>query len=145
MEPHDEEVEFLAKTAIDCAFRIHTEIGPGLLESAYETFLVAALQDEGLSVEAQKAISVSYRGRTVKNALRLDLLINGQLIIEIKSLERLVPVHHKQLLTYLRVTNLPLGLLINFGSERLKDGLRRVINDRHSHIGAFGIQSAGKR
>jgi len=127
------DLEDLAKTAVDCGFRIHSEIGPGLLESAYEAFVAAALRELGLEVEAQKAVPVSYRGTAIRDAFRVDLLVERRLVIEVKSLERLAPVHTKQLLTYLRLMELPLGLLMNFGAEMFRNGLSRVINHRSDY------------
>ncbi|HEX8307378.1 MAG TPA: GxxExxY protein [Allosphingosinicella sp.] len=129
---HD--IEWLAKTAIDCGFRVHDDIGPGLLESAYQAFLAALLLERGLRVEVQKPVPVSYRGVLVRDAFRADLLIEGGLVIEIKSVERLAPVHSKQLLTYLRLMNQPLGLLMNFGADLFRDGLRRIINNRSAYV-----------
>lgn len=132
MTGHD--IEALARRVIDCAFQVHNDIGPGLLESAYQAFLAVALAERGLGVETQKAAPVVYRGVTVRDAFRIDLLVEGKLIIEIKSVERLAPVHAKQLLTYLRMTQLPLGLLMNFGAEHFRDGLKRVINNRSDYV-----------
>jgi iron complex transport system substrate-binding protein len=128
------DIEWLAKAAIDCGFKLHDEIGPGLLEAAYEAFLAASLAERGLRVEAQKPVPVAYRGLVVREAFRVDLLVEGILIIEIKSVERLAPVHAKQLLTYLRLTNQPLGLLMNFGADMFRNGLKRVINNRSAYV-----------
>ena len=132
MEQHD--IEALAKVAIDCGFQLHDEIGPGLLEAAYEAFLAASLAERGLRVEVQKPAPVTYRGAVIREAFRIDLLVEGMLIIEVKSLERIAPVHSKQLLTYLRLMNLPVGLLMNFGSHLFRDGLKRVINNRSDYL-----------
>jgi GxxExxY protein len=120
-----ENLETFARHVVDCGFALHDELGPGLLESAYESFLAAALRERGLRVELQRPVAVSY-----KEAFRVDLLVEGLLIVEIKSVERLSPVHARQLLTYLRLTGLPLGLLINFGESLFKNGAKRIINDR---------------
>ena len=132
MEQRD--IEWLAKAAIDCGFQIHDEIGPGLLETAYEAFLSACLTQRGLFVEAQKPVPVTYRGVVIRDAFRVDLLVERRLVIEVKSVERLAPVHAKQLLTYLRLMDQPLGLLMNFGAEMFRDGLKRVINNRSDYI-----------
>src|ERR1051325_2848166 len=111
------DIEWLPKTAIDCGFQVHDDIGPGLLETAYEAFLAAALAERGLGVEVQKPVPVTYRGLVIRDAFRADLVVEGKLIIEVKSMERLAPVHTKQLLTYLRLMDQPLGLLMNFGAD----------------------------
>lgn len=122
--------EGLVTQVIDTAYHLHRELGQGLLESVYETLLCYSLGSLGLGVERQKPISLHYRQIEIPDAFRVDLLVEGQLVIELKSAESLAPVHYKQLLTYLRVLHLPLGLLINFGAPLLKEGLRRVINQR---------------
>ncbi len=113
---------------VDAAVKLHRGLGPGLLESVYEALLMRDLQRRGLVAERQKALSFTYDGLHFPDVLRLDLLIDNRVIVEIKSVERLAPVHFKQLLTYLRLLNLSVGLLINFGAPRLKDGLHRVVN-----------------
>ena len=123
-----DDVEQLARAAIDCGMRLHKRLGPGLLESAYEVILCEQLQREGLLVDRQKAVSIDFDGIRVADAFRVDLLVNGTLVLEIKSVDRLVPVHSKQLLTYLKLLDLRLGLLMNFGQETLRDGLRRIVN-----------------
>ena len=123
---HD--VEYLARHAIDCGLQIHKELGPGLLESVYEAVLAAALAEAGFAVERQKIIPIRYRDLVIAEAFRADIIIDHRLIIEVKSVERASPVHAKQLLTYLRLTEQPLGLLMNFGCETFRDGLRRVVN-----------------
>lgn len=139
------DVEKLATTAIDCGFQVHRDIGPGLLETAYEAFLAASLREQGLRVETQRLLPVTYRGLVVRDAFRIDLLVEGRLIIEVKSVERLAPVHAKQALTYLRVLNLPLGLLINFGAEMYRNGVKRVINDRSDLVGRFSLSATARR
>jgi iron complex transport system substrate-binding protein len=117
---------------VDAAYRLHTRFGPGLLESAYRGVLARDLERRGLQVEQEKPISFEYDGMTIENAFRIDLLIESRVVVELKSLEKLAPVHAKQVLTYLNLLNLPIGLLINFGAVRLKDGMHRIINDRAS-------------
>jgi GxxExxY protein len=124
-----EKLEAVAANVIDCGFHIHKEIGPGLLESAYEAVMAAALAQAGHSVKRQVPISMQYNGVVVDNAFKIDLFVDNCLIIELKSVERLTAVHGKQLLTYLRLTKMPLGILMNFGQATFKDGLRRVAND----------------
>jgi iron complex transport system substrate-binding protein len=128
------DIEWLAKNAIDCGFQLHGEIGPGLLETAYEAFLAALLADRGLRVEVQKPVPVTYRGLVIRDAFRADLVVEERLVIEVKSVERLAPVHAKQLLTYLRLMDQPLGLLMNFGADMFRNGVKRVINNRSDYI-----------
>jgi GxxExxY protein len=123
------DLEELAKAAVDCGFRIHKELGPGLLESVYEAILADGLSRVGIFVERQRPLPISFEGVQLNEGYRVDLLIEGRLIVEIKSVERLVPVHGKQLLTYLRLAQQPLGLLMNFGGETFKEGVRRVANN----------------
>ena len=113
---------------VDTSLKIHRELGPGLLESVYETVLFRALERRGLPVERQKVIRFEYDGLVFDEGLRLDLLVDGCVVVELKSVERLAPVHHKQVLTYLRLLQLPVGLLINFGGATLKEGLHRIVN-----------------
>jgi GxxExxY protein len=122
-------LEELAKTAVDCGFRIHKELGPGLLESVYEAILADSLIRTGLFVERQKPLPISFEGVQLNEGYRVDLLIEGMLIVEIKSVDRIVAIHGKQLLTYLRLAQQPLGLLMNFGGETFKEGVRRVANN----------------
>lgn len=123
------DLEELARAAVDCGFRIHKELGPGLLESVYEAILANSLGQKGLFVERQKPLPISFDGVQISEGYRVDLLIEGSLIIEIKSVEQIAPVHGKQLLTYLRLAKQPLGLLMNFGGETFKEGIRRVANN----------------
>ncbi len=113
---------------VDAAYKLHTGLGPGLLESVYETVLARDLQRRGLLVERQKKVSFDYDGLHFDDGLRLDLLVESRVVVEIKSVERLLPVHPKQVLTYLRLLNLSVGLLINFGAPTLKEGLKRIVN-----------------
>jgi len=125
-------VEELAATAVDCGFHIHKELGPGLLESVYELVLAEALRQHGLFVQQQQSVPISFRGIQFSDAFRADLVVENSLIIEVKSVERNAPVHAKQLLTYLRLMKQPLGLLMNFGCETFKDGVKRVVNGHNS-------------
>jgi GxxExxY protein len=119
----------LARLAIDEGLRIHKELGPGLLESVYEAVLAASLARSGLVVERQRPIEIEYDGMRLGEGFRADILVDGRLIIEIKSVERLAPIHGKQLLTYLRLATQPLGLLMNFGGETFREGIKRVVNN----------------
>jgi len=123
-----EEIEQLSRIVVDCGFHIHRDLGPGLLESAYEALMFELLVREGLFVERQIAVPLSYRGIHVDTAFRAGLIVERRLLIELKSVERAAPVHAKQVLTYLRLLRLPVGLLMNFGMATFKDGLRRVLN-----------------
>lgn len=123
------EEDVLAKRVLDEAFRLHTELGPGLLESVYEQVLAARRRKAGLRVEAQKSISIVVDDLTIPEAFRADLVIEGKLIVELKSVEEMKPVFAKQLLTYLRLYGLKLGLLLNFGAPSLKNGIERVANN----------------
>lgn len=117
-------IERLATMAVDCGFQIHKKLGPGLLESVYETVLAGALEQRGLNVRRQTPVPISFRGLTFEGAFRADLIVEDSLLIEVKSVERNAPVHAKQLLTYLRLIERPLGLLMNFGCETFRDGVK---------------------
>ncbi|MCW4460778.1 GxxExxY protein [Sphingomonas sp. BT-65] len=124
------DLEAIASDVIDVALKLHRELGPGLLESVYEVLLAGRLTQMGYVALRQQPVDIEFDGLRFENAFRIDLLIDGRLLIEIKSIEeRLTGAHSKQLLTYLRLTKQPLGLLINFGGETLKEGLKRVVND----------------
>jgi GxxExxY protein len=124
--------EEISAIVIDAAFQIHRDIGPGLLESVYELVLARALEKRGLRVERQKVVAFEYDGMTFEAGLRVDLLIEDKFIVELKSVETMIPVHPKQVLTYLRLLHLPLGLLINFGAATFKEGIKRIVNNHHS-------------
>lgn len=121
--------EQLSTEIVDAAYRLHRDLGPGLLESVYEAVLAGMLTRRGLQVERQKVVPFEFDGMHFDEGLRVDLLVDGTVIVELKSVERLSPVHTKQVLTYLRLMNLSLGLLINFGAPTFKEGIRRVVND----------------
>jgi GxxExxY protein len=118
----------IAELVLDAAFEVHTKLGPGLLESVYEVILAHELRKRGLRVERQKPIPLVYDGLRFDEGFRADLCIEEKVIVELKSLEALLPVHAKQLLTQLRLTGLKLGLLINFGEAYLKNGIKRIVN-----------------
>ena len=118
----------IAKFVLDSAFTVHTKLGPGLLESVYEVVLAHELRKSGASVERQKAMPIVYDGIRFDEAFRSDLVLGEKVIVEIKSVVVLTPVHAKQLLTQLRLSGLKLGLLINFGESHLRNGIKRVIN-----------------
>ncbi|PKN92625.1 MAG: GxxExxY protein [Chloroflexi bacterium HGW-Chloroflexi-6] len=118
----------VAKIVVDAAYQIHVKMGPGLLESAYEMVLDHELRKRGLRVERQVAVSVIYDDLVVNDAFRADLIVEDLVIVEIKSVEQIHPVHPKQLLTYLRLTGKRLGLLINFNTRLIREGITRVAN-----------------
>ena len=118
----------IAKHILDAAFIVHTKLGPGVFESVYEVVLAHELGKKGLTVERQKPMSILYDGVRFAEAFRADLVINGKVIAELKSIEALSSVHAKQLLTQLRLSGLKLGLLTNFGEAHLKNGIKRIIN-----------------
>ena len=123
------EANVISAQVINAAITVHRELGPGLLESVYQSCLLMELKCQGARVEAELALPVRYRGQIVHNeGLRLDLLVENEIIVELKSVEKIKPIHFKQLLTYLRLTGKSLGLLINFNEILLKDGIRRVVN-----------------
>lgn len=114
--------EELSAVVVDTAFHLHRELGPGLLESVYEAVLARLLRDRGLHVARQIPVPIEFAGLRLDEGFRADLVIEGRLVIELKSVESLAPVHPKQLLTYLRLMRRPLGLLINFGAATFKEG-----------------------
>ncbi len=122
-------VEEISAEVVDAAFHLYKDLGPGLLESVYEVVLAKLLEQRGLSVERQKPIPIHYAGLRFDEGFRADLIVEGSLLIELKSVENLAAVHGKQVLTYLRLLDLPLGLLINFGSATFKDGIKRIVNN----------------
>ncbi len=129
-----EALERLATIAVDCGFKLHDALGPGLLESVYEACLARSLVDRGLVVERQKTIPIKYGGVVLDEAFRADLLVENHLLIEVKSTDGFAAVHGKQVLTYLRLMNLPLGLLMNFGSSSYRDGVRRIANNYYPPV-----------
>jgi GxxExxY protein len=125
--PISPEVERVGKAALDGAYRVHSALGPGLLESVYETCLAFELRSGGLHVETQVEVPVTYRNIKLESALRLDLLVEKCVIVEIKAVEVMNNVYEAQLLTYLRLTDVRLGYLINFTVPRLKNGIKRMV------------------
>ncbi len=113
---------------VDASINIHKDLGPGLLESVYEVVLARALEKRGFRVERQKTVCFEYDEMVFEEGFRADLLVEGRVVVELKSVEKLAPVHSKQLLTYLRLMHLQVGLLINFGAFTLKEGLHRIVN-----------------
>ncbi|MBZ5553984.1 MAG: GxxExxY protein [Acidobacteriia bacterium] len=122
-------IEGVSSEIVDAAFHLHKDLGPGLLESVYEAVLARLLEWRGLRVERQKPIAISYEGLQFDEGFRADLLVEGKVVVELKSVETFAPAQGKQLLTYLRLLNLPLGLLINFGAATFKEDVKRVVNN----------------
>jgi GxxExxY protein len=118
----------VAKQIVDAAFQVHTTLGPGLLESVYEVVLAYELEKRGLRTLRQQAVPVVYQGTRIEIGFRADLIVEDQVIVEIKSVEMIAPVHKKQLLTHLRLADKRLGLLINFNVALIKDGITRIVN-----------------
>jgi len=123
------DIDEITGSIVDAAYKIHTGLGPGLLESVYEAVLERELEKRGLVVERQKVISFEYEGMRFEEGLKVDLLVEGTVVVELKSVEKFAPVHAKQVLTYLRLLHLPVGLLINFGAPTIKEGLQRIVNN----------------
>jgi GxxExxY protein len=113
---------------VDCAIRLHRDLGPGLLETVYQVTLARALERRGLTVERQVGVAIEYHGETFDEGFRAELLIDKLVIVELKSVERVCPAHKKQVLTYLRLTGLKLGYLLNFGEALMRDGITRIIH-----------------
>ena len=128
------EIEELARIAVDCGYHLHKEIGPGLLESVYEALLFEMLTERGLSVARQIIVPIRYKDVVIDHAFKADIIIQNTLIGELKSTERFAPVHGKQLVTYLRLMNLLLGLLMNFGMYSFKDGIKRIANNYYRNM-----------
>lgn len=128
LQPIPPRTEEIAKFILDAAFKVHTALGPGLLESVYETCLAYELKGMDLKFESQIALPIVYNGITVESGLRLDVFVEKCVIIEIKAVEILNPIHKAQLLTYLKLANVRLGLLINFNVIHLRDGIIRLVN-----------------
>ena len=126
----------ISSKVIGAAIAVHNELGPGLLESVYNACMAIELQSRGMRVASEVALPIMYRGQKIsENGLRIDLLVENTIVVELKSIEEILPVHKKQLFTYLRLANKPVGLLINFNNILLKDGIIRIVN---SPIGDAG-------
>ena len=122
---HENEI---GSVVVDCAVALHQDLGPGLLETVYEVTLVRTLERRGLNVQRQVAVPIEYEGEVFAEGFRADLIVEGKVLLELKSVERVTPAHKKQLLTYLRLTGLKLGYLLNFGEALMRDGITRAIN-----------------
>jgi len=122
--------EHITGPIINAAYQLHKQLGPGLIESVYEAVLTQMLERRGFRVERQKPISFEFDGIRFDETFRIDMLVNEQVVVELKAVEKVAPVHLRQLLTYLKIMKLPVGLLINFGEATISDGVRRVLNSQ---------------
>src|SRR6187402_2321241 len=127
IEPIPEQTESVVTAVIDAAYRVHSTLGPGLLESVYEACLCHELARRGLTFERQLHLPVIYEGLRLEASLRLDLVVAGRVIVELKHVEKVLPVHKAQVLTYLKLTGHRVGILLNFDVERIKEGIHRVV------------------
>ena len=132
-------LEEISAIVVDCAYRLHVEAGPGLLESVYEVVLARLLVERGLSVRRQMPVPIRLMGMAFDEGFRADIIVNDIFLIELKSVEQLAPVHAKQVLTYLRLLNLSLGLLINFGAATFKEGVKRIVN-QHTNFASSRLR-----
>jgi GxxExxY protein len=123
-------IDEITRHTIGCAIAVHDVFGPGLFEATYIPPFVWELQDRGLRCETRIPLDIAYRGRRLKNAYWIDILVEDLVVVEVKAVERLAPVHLAQVITYVRLAGKPAGLLVNFNEKRLVDGVRRVLNDR---------------
>ena len=129
MELTKEKYEELGKIILDCAFEVHKELGPGLLESIYEEYLCEELKNRGIAVENQVYLPVYYKGKKLNKNFRIDILVENIIAVELKSVYEIYPIDEVQLVSYLKLANLKLGYLINFNEVLLKDGIRRKVNN----------------
>lgn len=123
-----EQVEAIAASVLDASILVHRELGAGLLESVYQTCLAQELRDRGRGVECELSLPIRYRGRSIEAGFRLDMLVDGEVVVENKAVQAILPVHYSQLLTYLRLSGHRLGFLINWNVPLLKDGVTRLVN-----------------
>lgn len=124
--PIAQDIDVIGKEIVDSAFKVHNALGPGLLESVYEECMIHDLKSKGLRVANQLEIQIDYFGNPLKSKLRLDMLVEGKIIIELKSVERMIPLYESQMLTYLKLSKKRLGYLINFNVPLIKDGIKRM-------------------
>lgn len=121
-----EETNLLSRDILDAAFHVHSTLGPGLLESVYEECLAHVLTARGLKVERQVILPIAFDGIVIRSGLKLDLLVADDIIVELKAVEKILPIHESQLYTYLKLARKPLGLILNFNTRQLKDGIKRI-------------------
>lgn len=119
-------IDDLSESVINCAMKVHSELGPGLLESIYRDCLKIELVSSGFTVQTEKQVPVFYRGQRIRSDLRVDLLVDGRLVVEVKAIERLHPVHQAQVITYLKLTACPASLLFNFNATSVRSGMKRL-------------------
>lgn len=127
MNANEYSLNSISGAIVDCSIRVHKELGPGLLESVYEICLMKELIAQGLTVRKQVALPVYYKGENIGIDFKIDLLVEEEVIVELKAVENLLPIHEAQLLTYLKLSEMHLGLLINFNVKLLKDGIKRMV------------------
>ena len=140
------DIDDISAAVIDEAISVHRQIGPGLLESVYEAVLAGRLEKRGLTVARQVPVPLEIEGHRFDAAFKIDILVDSRLVLEIKAVEQLSKAHAKQLLTYLRLLNQPVGLLLNFSGETMKEGIRRMVNDyRPTSFSAISAPSAPLR
>lgn len=136
----------IGKIVVDAAVKVHSALGPGLLESVYEAVLAKELERRGLSVVRQVAVGIEYEGMKFDEGFRADIIIEDKVILELKCVEQMLKVHHKQLFTYLKLKELKLGYLLNFGAALMKDGIKRMVNGlENENLGVFGSLREVKR
>lgn len=136
----------IGKEIVDAAVKVHSALGPDLLESVYEAVLAKELERRGLRVSRQVSVPIEYDGMRFEEGFRADIIVEGKVILELKSVEQLGKVHHKQLFTYLKLKELKLGYLLNFGASLMKDGIKRMINGfEDENLGVFGSLRESKR
>lgn len=121
------ELDELSRQVVDSCFAVHKELGPGLLEKIYEEALVSEFQSRGISVESQKSVPVFYKGIKLPSDYRIDLVVNNQIVIELKTVDRIAPVHEAQIMSYMKLLPSPLGFIVNFNETLIKDGIKRVV------------------
>ncbi|MCB1537852.1 MAG: GxxExxY protein [Alphaproteobacteria bacterium] len=121
------ELEILSKEVIDSAFCVHKELGPGLLEKLYEEALVFEFEDRNIPYVRQKSVRVPYRGKILSCECRIDLLVADQIVVELKTIDRIAPVHEAQIMTYMRLCNAPMGFIVNFNQALIKEGIKRIV------------------
>ncbi len=140
MQEPDKSLDIIASRILDGAFVVHRELGPGLLESIYECCLFDILTEYGLKVECQKPMPVKFRNKVLDTGYRIDMVVEGSVIVEIKSLERLIPLHEAQIMTYMKLAKMELGLLLNFNTPLLKNGIKRFyINQNRGDLGVVAV------
>jgi GxxExxY protein len=128
------DIDRVTGVVIDTAYHLHCDLGPGLLESIYQKILARELQRQGLTIETEKHIRFEYNGEKYQDEMKVDILVENLVVVELKAVELILPVHKKQVLTYLRLLNLPVGLLINYGAGTFKEGVQRIVNNYHPSV-----------